>query len=111
MRIHACAGLLLGASACVAPGETHVRLSIFVLAFVLAFRRAVGGESWQVVLQCFPAVICVLLAAYPVVDKFPQPFVGPDRILGRSVVPKEVLDIELMVLGQMKVELQDEEVR
>jgi hypothetical protein len=75
---------------------------MFVLAFALAFRRVVGDKVWQVVLQCFPAVLCILLAAYPVVDKFPQPFVGPDRILGRSVVPKEVLDIELAVLGKWR---------
>ena len=56
------------------------------------------------------AVLGVAFASYPIVDERPDPCVASDRIAWSSVAPQKVLHTEFMVLGQVDVELQDEQV-
>ena len=100
MRVVARPCFLLGANTNVAPGEADLRLAVLVFASAFSsptFEKA--SHTWKVILHGLFSVGEIFLAPDKVVDKFPDTSVFADRIVNDAVVPKQVLDVELVVLG------------
>ena len=111
MCIDARACLLSGATAIVAPREADLLLSILILARALAFilvRADVCVDAGQVVLQGCRAVLGLVLPSYPIMHKFPDFVVASVGIIDWQIIPEQILDVKLMILGKVDVELQDE---
>ena len=112
MCIDARACLLSGTTTVVAPRETDLLLSIFVLAIALAFYRChvTRLDAGQMVLQGCRAGLGLVLPSYPIMHEFPDSVVASVGIIDWQIVPKQILDVKLMILVKVDVELQDEEI-
>ena len=85
-------------------------VTVFVFAGTFAFDLFESSSNGaHVVFECCGTLLQLLLSSDPFFDELPQSFVGSFRICRRLLVPKEVLDVELMGLSQVGVELQSED--
>ena len=91
MSVFALSSFVLGAFALITPCKAD--LFCCLLAAVALARwfcdTAYGSraEPRDVILERFSAILCVALSAHPIVDKVPNPFVAPDKVGVRAVVP------------------------
>ena len=97
-------------TAIVAPREADLLLSIFVLASAFAFIHHEFVDAGQMVLQGCRAVLGLVLPSYPIMHKFPYSVVASVGIINWQIVPEQILDVRLVILGKVDVELQDEEI-
>ena len=85
-------------------------VTVFVFAGTFAFVWSEGSSNaLYVVFESCVTLLQLLLSSDPFFDELPQSFVGSFRICRRLLVPKELLDVELMGLSQVGVELKSED--
>ena len=102
--------VFLSTDAGVTPGEANLMVTVFVSAGTFAFvYPGIPSNVGHVVFESCVTLLQLLLSSEPFFDELPQSFVGSFRICRRLLVPKEVLDIELMGLSQVGVELKSED--
>ena len=60
--------------------------------------------------QRLSAISGVSLSSYPIMYEVPDTFIIPHMVAVRPVVPWSILKVESMRLGQIAIELEDEQV-